>query len=308
MASPAQEPVEMFLDHDWFENMDLVHGDLSSGESPSTAENAIYFPLTTPITESDLVGTDGFQSTSYFCHYPTPSLDQSHTTADNEFGIDLRELTEASTATTFESCRNEETCMILGINTLRLLHIPYPATFCILNQSTIHHQPRMVDEALSKNESALDTVRRISECSCISKKTIRLVLLIICEKLISWNAVILWDQREERASASKSLFESDGMSRIAADNHVPIRVGHFSADASLGGRIRACIVLDTLERLQKAIGNIVRQPSHGDASGDNSNGLVEMLDRRLKDLMAEATTRLQDDRLPPTRTDMGKLV
>ncbi|KAI2627778.1 hypothetical protein GGR54DRAFT_431649 [Hypoxylon sp. NC1633] len=306
MAPPTQEQNDMFFEHEWFDNMDLVNGDLSPRGSPSTGDGGVYFPLPTHMPETDYISTDGFPPTSYFCHYPTPSLDQSHTAVDNEFGVELPELLGASPTTTLEPCRNQETCMLLGLSTLRALHIPYPATFCILNQSTMHHQPRMIDEALSKNDHALDAVRRMSECSCTSKKTVRLLLLIICEKLISWNAVILWDQREDRASACKSLFESDGVARLIAEHHVPVRVGQFSADASLGGRIRACIVLDTLERLQAAIANIVQQPVPGSGNGDTSSGLIQMLDRRLQDLKTEATSRLRDDRVPSTRIETGQ--
>lgn len=283
------------LDQEWLESMDLTNNELTSQESPSGAEKPVDFSLSTPLSEHDFLGTDNF-SDQYFDHFLQSDIQQSHMTMEQNFGMDLQAPPEASTTTAPGTCTNPETCMILGLNTLRGLHIPYPSSFCIVNQSTAYHQPRMVDEALSNNENALDAVKRIAECPCISKRTVRMLLLVICEKLISWNAIILCDQGEERASAYRSLFETDGSERLVTGSHMPVRVGQFSADASLGGRIRACIVVDTLERLQTVLGDVLRDPFPGDVNSESSNGVVEVLDRRLKDLKAEAASRLQDDR------------
>ncbi|KAI9649716.1 hypothetical protein NHQ30_002297 [Ciborinia camelliae] len=183
-----------------------------------------------------------------------------------------------------------ESCSTAALNTLRKLHVPRLAGLCIFQKSCVIADvlpPPMLDEILRMNAQAMQSISRMLECSCIEKMSLYLMTCIICNKIVSVNSKMLApgeqagssEEPDEnymtatpRLDINAEAWQNDQMSLT------PVRVGNFTLEGDIGGRIRSYVLLEDVKRLRTMIERLSARAVEGTSSAILQD-LLERLDR-----------------------------
>ncbi|RYP43991.1 hypothetical protein DL768_009503 [Monosporascus sp. mg162] len=186
-----------------------------------------------------------------------------------------------------QACTNSpQSCIQLGNRALRSLKSRIAADSCVFGKTCIsssnsHNQPQsMMDVTLAANREAMLALRNMVDCGvCIASPAMALVIIVICDRLASWNQAILravnhdtgnfrdnWQEGMHSSKSTSCSMDADGADQVQLQ---PVRVGDFSVDEPrLEEYIRASLVLNDLKAVKVVVHRLL--PHRG---GDAMTGV-----------------------------------
>ncbi|KAL8778778.1 MAG: hypothetical protein Q9213_007258 [Squamulea squamosa] len=185
--------------------------------------------------------------------------------------------------TTMTCIYSHQSCLSSALDALQALHIPPTACLSSLiegNTSANKRQPRKTDSVLAMNRTSVQRLSKIFKCSCIYSSQVQLILVIICDKLITWYRAVLHsflDRRQNAYSnpdenATKSVDTSHVHSSVSGERvlYQSFAVGNCSFDPGLESKIFAQIIGFELQQLESVICTLDNRLRDDDISGLHS--------------------------------------
>ncbi|MCJ1401238.1 hypothetical protein MMC11_004450 [Xylographa trunciseda] len=164
---------------------------------------------------------------------------------------------------------HEESYVLSALNMARALHVS--PTVCLFSTGirptgAENSGARSIDSVLMANREALRQVSSILQNATSMSSQLQLLLTVICGKVAAWYRAIARNSFEPTASVKLYEPMDNPSQRVKASNeelvervlHQPIKFGVYSFDSALETKIRAQVVLNELQHVEKLFAHLSR--------------------------------------------------
>ena len=139
-------------------------------------------------------------------------------------------------------------------------------------------EARSIDSVLMKNREALQLVSSILQNVTSTSSQLQLLLTVICSKVAAWYRAIARNSLERTTSVKLDQPINNPGNVLKASNeelvervlHQPLKFGAYSFDSALETRIRAMVVLNELQYVEKLFTNLSRHMASSELGGLSS--------------------------------------
>lgn len=162
---------------------------------------------------------------------------------------------------------HEETYFLSALKMARALHMS--PTVCLSFTGTRPSEPdnsgaRSIDSVLMANREGLQLVSSILHSASSTSSQLQLLLTVICSKVVAWYRAIARNDFEPSPNLKHHEPIDDYSNPLKASNeelvervlHQPIKFGAYSFDSALETKIRALVVFNELQYVEKLFTNL----------------------------------------------------
>ncbi|KAL8881515.1 MAG: hypothetical protein Q9192_007781, partial [Flavoplaca navasiana] len=243
---------DMFPEGSW-ETMNF--GNLWDNQNPSlipqkAAQKMTNGPLSTSL---DLPSSPNLSSCASTARHTSSSNQQQST--------NLNHLPSVLNKTPRDCTNGYQKCLSSALSTLQTLHIP--PTSCLSSAASSNppspiSNPRKTDSVLAINRNAKQRISQIIRCTCIDSSQVQLILVVICEKLISWYQAVLRSSPgpHDTHDNSTSTSSEEPIERVL---HQRFALGDCSFDLELESSIFAQVIAAELQQFELVIRDLDRR-------------------------------------------------